>query len=426
MKLLKAAYLIAPLMIGASMPLIGAPRVETTADEASRLFSEGKFSDCDRACASILGKDSNDFQALLLRGRVALFGNRLTDAHKWLTKAARLKPNEKEPKSLLAEVFYRRDEFQKAAPLLRELGSEPRARQMESFKGLLPYKIDGKGRPARLKFINTDPLPLVSIRVNGGEEVNVIIDTGGSELILDTELAKKVGVTLFGREMGTFGGGSRAPVELGRVDSVALGEVEIRNVPVHVMSTRAFAAAARGKPVGGVLGTVLLYHFLGTLDYRGGELILERRTKKNLKRLETETEGTVIPFWMAGDHFIVAWGTVNKSAPVLFFVDTGLAGAAFTCPRSILDEAGIKLSEERAGEGIGGGGRVRIVPFEVDELSLGDATERKLRGFFGPFPESLEYSLGFRIGGIISHQFFRSYALTFDFDGMRLLVRRNA
>lgn len=423
---LKRALSIVSLVIGAGVWVVGEPQADTAAADASRLFREGKFSEAERACASLLRKDRNNFQALLLRGRIALFGNRLIDAHKWLNTAAGLKPNEKEPKSLLAEIFYRRDEFQKAVPLLREAGKEVMARQMESFKGLVPYRIEGKRRVARLRFSHTDPLPLVSIRVNG-EEANVIIDTGGSELILDTEFGKKVGVISFGREVRTFGGGSRAPVELGRADSVALGEVEVRNVPVHVMSTRAFAAAARGKPVGGVLGTVLLYHFLATLDYPGGQLILEPRTKGSLSQLErtakTDGQGT-IPFWMAGDHFIVAWGRVNQSAPALFFVDTGLAGAGFTCPRSILDEAGIKLSEERAGEGIGGGGRVRIVPFEIDELALGNATERKLRGFFGPFPESLEYSLGFRIGGIISHQFFRSYALTFDFDGMRLFLKR--
>ncbi len=42
--------------------------------------------------------------------------------------------------------------------------------------------------------------------------------------------------------------------------------------------------------------------------------------------------------------------------------------------------------------------------------------------FFGGFPAESEYARGFRIGGIISHAFFRPYALTFDFDHMRLLL----
>jgi hypothetical protein len=246
-------------------------------------------------------------------------------------------------------------------------------------------------------------------------------------VILDKEFAARVGAKLFGQEARTFGGGNKAPVELGRIDSLTLGDTEVRNVPVHVMNTQPFSAAARGKPVSGVLGTVLLYHFLATLDYPGGELILEPRTEESLRRLEQRAKiekHIVVPFWMAGDHFMVAWGRVSQSAPVLLFVDTGLAGAGYTGPRSVLDEAGIRVSEERASEGVGGGGKMKLVPFEVDELTLGEAKERNLKGFFGPFPPSLEYSLGFRIGGIISHQFFRPYALTLDFTGMRFFLKR--
>jgi hypothetical protein len=33
--------------------------------------------------------------------------------------------------------------------------------------------------------------------------------------------------------------------------------------------------------------------------------------------------------------------------------------------------------------------------------------------------------LGVRIGGIVSHDFFRSYAVTFDFVQMRIAVRKS-
>jgi hypothetical protein len=57
----------------------------------------------------------------------------------------------------------------------------------------------------------------------------------------------------------------------------------------------------------------------------------------------------------------------------------------------------------------------------VDELSLGGATERGVRGFKGPF---LGRAFPFEIGGVVSHGFFRPYALTLDFDGMRLFLQR--
>ncbi|MDZ7291674.1 MAG: hypothetical protein ONB42_17210 [candidate division KSB1 bacterium] len=170
----------------------------------------------------------------------------------------------------------------------------------------------------------------------------------------------------------------------------------------------------------------MLYHFLATLDYPKSELILRRKTKENLSQLEEEAKAKnyiVIPFWMAGDHYMLAWGTVNKSQPLLLFVDTGLAGKGFTCPESTLKEAGLKLQETGAVEGFGGGKeKVRAIPFVVEELTLGDAKEHNIKGWYmGAFP--LGNAFGLRIGGLISHGFFRQYALTFDFTGMRLLLK---
>lgn len=57
----------------------------------------------------------------------------------------------------------------------------------------------------------------------------------------------------------------------------------------------------------------------------------------------------------------------------------------------------------------------------VDSLSMGDVTVRDVRASVGatlPFRDSF----GFDAGGIISHQFFRRHALTFEFHGMRLYI----
>ncbi|HXV86348.1 MAG TPA: aspartyl protease family protein, partial [Gemmatimonadales bacterium] len=258
---------------------------------------------------------------------------------------------------------------------------------------------------------------------NGSEPGYFLIDTGGSEVILDDEFAKSVGAPDFGAETGTFAGGQRAPVHQSSIESLQLGELEVRNVPAHILSTRRFSAVAQGKRVDGILGTILFYHFRTTLDYRTGELILERRTGQ---AASPPAGAVVMPFWMAGDHLMLAWGRMNGAGPFLWFVDTGLAGPGFTGPRATITEAGIELPSQPTAQGQGGGGRVSVTPFAVAELSLGDAAEKNIVGVFGPFPESLEMSHGFRIAGIISHQFFRRYAVTFDFDAMQLILVRSS
>jgi predicted aspartyl protease len=308
---------------------------------------------------------------------------------------------------------------------MRAAGQETRAKMLASFKDQKPYEVEGRGDSTSVKFVMTDPLPLVRVRVNGGDEVNFFIDTGAAEVVLDSEFAKQLGVRQFGSEKGTFAGGKEAAVGFGRIDSLTLGGWVVKNIPVGVLNTRQFSKPVfGGKRVDGILGTVLFYHFLTTLDYPRGELTLRRRTAESLKAIERAPGRPVaVPFWMAGDHFMIAWGRINGRPPVLLFVDTGAAGVGLSLAESTIKDAGIKLREDQASEGVGGGGKVRSVPFVAKEVSLGEVHERDVRGVFdGQF--AFEHVFGFRLAGIISHSFFKPYALTFDFDGMRLLLRR--
>jgi hypothetical protein len=396
-------------------------------ETADILFKAGKFAEAEKLYTKVLAAEPTNFQAALRLGSISLLANRLDDAQFWLAKASKLRPEEKAPKSLMAEVFYRQDDFKRAAPLFRVTGQDAVAKKLESFKGITPYQIEGKAEVSHLKLVMTDPLPVLQVRVNKGEPVNFFIDTGGAEVIVDSEFAKELNIAQFGSVTGTFAGGKQAAFQHGRVDFLTLGEFTVKNVPVHIMDVRRFSQPVfGGKRVDGIIGTVLLYHFIPTLDYSRGELVLRRKTKENLKRIEREARAKkdiVIHFWMAGDHYMVALGTVKKSQPLLFFVDTGLAGGGFTCPESTLKEAGINLQESLAAEGVGGGGKMRVVPFVVEELTLGDAKEHNVRGLYtGAFP--LENAFGFRIGGLISHGFFRPYALTLDFVGMRYFLER--
>jgi hypothetical protein len=408
---------------------MGTPTQSSAQDieSAESLFKAGKFAEAEAVYRKVIADEAHNYPALLSLGHIALLSNRLDEAERFLQKALELKPNEKALKSLLAETYYRRDDFQRAALLLRDIGQDVKAEKLESFKGIQPYQIESQAEVCSIKFVMTDPLPVIKVKVNNSEELNFFIDTGGAELIIDAEFAQEVKATLFGSQEGTFAGGKKAAVQQGRIDSLSLGDFVVKNVPVAIMNVRQFSQPVfGGTRVDGIVGTVLLYHFLSTLDYPGGELILRTRTKANLERFEHEAKvdrQIVIPFWMAGDHYMVAWGIVNKSQPLLFFVDTGLAGGGFTCPESTVKAAGIKLQEEKAGEGLGGGGKVKVIPFVVNELTLGDAKEQNIVGLFSPRSSGLENAFGFHIGGLISHGFFKHYALTFDFDAMKLFLK---
>jgi len=394
--------------------------------KADSLFRAGKFAESKKIYSRILENDPAHYRAVLSLGKLSLFGNSLAEAENYLERAIELDPADEEPKALLGEVCCRRDDFKRAAGLFREVGKTAKADRFEYISREEPYRIESEKDRTEIEFHRTDPLPIVKLKINGSEEALFIIDTGGWELILDSDFAEEIGAKRFGEETATFAGGMKAKTYPGAVDKVEIGDFVVHNVPVYINDGQKGMAAMLGEPIRGVLGTVFLYHFIFTFDYPEGKLILHRKTEENRKEMERclrSSEYISSPFWMSGDHIMVSWGTVNGSQPMLFFVDTGMAGGGFTGTEKTVKEANIQLPEESM-EGIGGGGRVQIKRAVIDELTLGDAVEKDVVGLFGAVPPGFEEKNGYLIGGIISHGFFRPYELTFDFTSMNLIMKR--
>ncbi|MBI3406275.1 MAG: aspartyl protease family protein [Acidobacteria bacterium] len=411
------------LVIAAIFCCAGAAGAQSSPDleSADKLFQSGKFAEAKSAYLQVVKADDKNFQAHLRLGHIALLSNDFKDCDAWLSKAAALQPDNKSVKNLQGESYYRRDDFARAAAQFQEAGREPLAKKLESFAGKIPYQITKKDFEIRVKFLQTDPLPLVSARVNGGEPANFLIDTGGPEIVLGAEFAKQLGVVQFGEQGGQLAGG-RASVGNGRIDSFTIGDLEVRNLPVQILEERLFAAGAPDKKVAGVVGTVFLYHFLATMDYTNAELVLRPKSEAGRKAFEKSMAGQkpiTVPFWMAGDHFMLAWGTMNDSGPLLWFVDTGLAGRGWIGPAPTLKEAKIEIPAPPTGS-TSGGIVSSSAPLVIDRISLGDAVEQKISGLQG----QLSSLAGIRFAGIISHQFFKSYSLTLDFERMTMYLKR--
>jgi hypothetical protein len=435
MKLARTCIVLAAIIALASFSGQATPQAsQSEIDSADRLFQAGKFAEAGKLYSQIAAENPKNHSATLQLGRIALLANRLDDAQKWLEKAITLQPGDADAKVTLAEVFYRRDDFQKAAASLNGVDvssnnliiqqySTLNVAKLESFKGQTPYELRGNGTITRLKFVKTDPLPVVSVRVNGGDEVTFFIDTGGSEVALDTDFAKELGVPQFGGVQGTFSGGQHAEVQLGRIESLAVGDWTVKNLPAVMLPLRQLSKGFGVKQIDGIIGTTLFYHFLVTMDYPRGELVLRRKTAQSLEQF-TKSSGkrVVVPIWMASDHFMVGWGRVETLPPALLFVDTGLMGAGVKLAESVIKEAGIKLEENKASEGAGGGGTLKIVPYTVHHLSFGDIKEENVPGLYdGPFP--WENMFGFHLAGMVGHDFFKPYAVTFDFQNMQILLQ---
>src|SRR6476620_10281136 len=349
------AVMVAPCSF--SGPAASEPN-QADIESANRLFESGKFAEARELYARIAAQNPKDDTAILQLGRIALLANQLDDAQKWLEQAIALKPGDDDAKVMLAEALYLHDDFQKAAAALD--GVEVRTNKLiiaqypalnvaklESFRGQTPYDVQGDGQETRLKFLNNGPLPVVSVRVNGGDQVSFFIDTGGSEVALDTEFAKELGLPQFGEVQGTFSGGEHADVGQSRINSLTVGDWTVKNLPVVTLALRQLSAGLGVKRVDGIIGTTLFYHFLATLiSARRAGPAPQDRAKPGTVR-----DSVKVPFWIASDHFMVGWGRVETMPPALLFVDTGLAGAGVKLAESIIKEAGIKIEEDKAYEG---------------------------------------------------------------------------
>jgi len=416
------AYFTAALLLVTGGCARQARPAAATLDEADRFFASAQFEEARGRYLAIAADDPRHFRARLRLGEIALLQNRNPEAERWLLEAAAIDGSSDEPSRLLAEAYYRSRAFDKSARYLRRFGAEATASKLTYLSSRSPYQIDGPPT-VRVKLVATDPLPLIAARVNGSAPVNFLIDTGASEVILDRDFAREVGATEFGASLGTFAADQKAEVIQAAVDSIVIGECRVSSVPVHLLPTRRFSGLYQDKRVDGVIGTRFLYLFAATVDYPNGELELSQPHGADLPK--GESAEIDVPVWLAGDHYLVAEGAVNGRA-MLFFVDTGLAGLSFAAPASTLEIAGIAARPEDRLGGLGGGGAVTALRFSVDELDLGGAVAHQAQGVAGVFPPSLENKFGFRIGGLISHAFFRPYAVTFDFTRMLLRLREPA
>lgn len=437
------------LIIATGFFLLGGQEMDAAAkaqlDKADLNYREGRFAEAQEAYLKVQEIAPTNVTVLEQLGLIALWQNKHEEAERYFEDALshlpwykRIWPFNTQLKYRLAMTYYRADEFTKAAALFhesagpiavgpfRELGAFEQ--QMAFFADEAPYIIQGPEK-SQIDFIVTDPLPVVTVSVNGSRPLHFFIDTGGAELILDDGLAEEIGAEIAGSFSTTYGGNTKAETRLGKVDSIGIGEFVVQNVPVYILDTDHMSSIFNGLEIKGIIGTRFLMHFLATIDYKNGCLVLQKATPESILNLDEQIaagRAHEIPFWLIETHYIVAWGSVNNLKPELFFVDTGLAGKGFTAPESVLQEAGVSFDWDMANEGPVGGGSVKAVDIVLERVTLGAGGEIIEYNVPGVVIEKsvpvLGDALGFRIGGLISHQFFRNYSLTFDFSGMRMIV----
>lgn len=427
---------------------------------AQDAYVAGRFSEAEDLQKKLSDGDKYSLPGLLLRARLDLSAWRLKEATQELVQARRISPTDKEAAKLLAEAYLRQDRFHDAGAAYEAAFEDQKAAQAESFAAQEPYKIEGLGNAVRIRLLQVEPVPVVAVRVNGGDVLNFVVDTGASQTVIDAAVATKLKLQTFGAEQATVAGTQKYPIEYARISTLALGVWILHDIPVILKSTSAYSTTTQGSrspgyAISGVIGTELLYHYLSTLDFAGGELVLRRKIPSVTATLRAQLAGeraVIVPMRVIGDRYILADGTLNVAGPLQIMVGTALPGYAFAAPASTLKAAkllpgtnidALAACDPASVAGSAAGNvdskassssvaektspvAMTSLPFAIETLTMGTVTRHNLTGVAGIFPAALETSSGVRIGGLISTAFFKPYSVTFDFDAATLWVAGNS
>jgi predicted aspartyl protease len=392
--------LLRVLMIVGSSTLVAATSSPAPReDSAAALFARGDFSAAAAAYAAVLQTHPSDRSAQLGLAAIRLYQNDLAAAEPLLDSLVYADPQNARATQLLAEVMRRRAEASRRTTI--------------------------DGTESRVPFITADPLPVVRVVANG-HPADFLVDTG-ADVVLESAFAQRIGVKTGGRVNGIFAGGLRAVTERGMLESLALGSATAYDVPVHVMITHASALFPKLK-IDGIVGTTYFERFLVTIDYPNGELILRARSAQASAAFQAQaaaSHATVVPCYLAGDHFVFAQAQVNGAAPGLFLFDSGLAGGGLMPSAELLKAAAITLNETATATGYGGGGALTAVPFVARRVAVGDAVQENVAGIYTPQGSPLGL-FPFEVWGAISDAFLRHYAYTVDFDAMTIVLQAPA
>jgi predicted aspartyl protease len=390
----------------ASLAAGEAVAASTSSTDPDQLFQAGWFAQADAGYALLLEQEPGDAYAWAQRGYIALLANRFGDTERFLGRAIELAPADQVSMGRLADCFVRQDDFTRAVELFLAAGDRIGAAQYSAVTGT-PYEIRGASS-ALLPFQAIDPLPMIEASVNG-TRATFVLDTGAT-FGFTAAMARQAGVQAVSTVMVNHGNG---PVRayIGVVDSLRLGGIGIRDVPVMWDDTS--FADAPGNAVG-VIGTTIFYHFLTTMDYAAGALLLRPRTAAFR---DHDPSAVTAPLWLAPDHFMFSSGRIGRSGPGLVLLDTGGVGLGVVLTSAQAAQAGVVPDYSEPGTYFG----VTAYPCTADSIEVGRVARRDVPGAVGPFAPS---EFGFSDLGTLSHEFFKPLSVTFDFVGMNVHFAR--
>jgi len=378
-------------------------------DEAEKAYQEArdKFPDSPRARFGVA-------RTLAARGRL---DEALVEAQTALTGS----PNDPDVLVLTSEIYERRFEYDAAIPvyeryvqlLPRRVRGESeiagtKIRLLRNFHGRQPMAISDEG-PHTVPFTMRDKKIVIAGELNG-TPVDFVLDTGADRTAITGKSADRAGIRAVVETLITGVGAPGArKLAIGRADSLKLGDVTIRDIPVSIRrenmpntqpwQNEALSPAALGLSV--------------VVDYKQRQLTFGRKVPAQQADFTLPLRVYRLP---------VVRGLVNDKFPASFVVDTG--GEMLSISREMATQLAMRPPRHIGLQvwGVMGADRDAFVlpgvnlNFDAIKYQRFAVAVLNLRA-----PSVL---LGFQLGGILGYTFLGDYHVEMDFARGELRLRK--
>ena len=399
--------------------------VNTRASGVVEAAEQGDYRRAIAAAGLVENRRTPSAKELLALGSSEMAAGLWDDARRHLRSALDHGPSSEEAGRIawaLSQTEYLANNYAAAlewARLARERGVGIRKWHLDYLESLAEtpiYEFPSRIASTMPMEMGEPEIPRVALRINERGEVRGIIDSGAVMSIVSETLADLAAVRSLGDYTGTFIGllGEPIDVRFGVIDSLGLGELEVRNVPVAIMADDQLDFVVYNREpfrMDFLLGANLLKEFRIELDYR--KEVITFQPLLSAKRVPDLAQNL---FFVGFRPFIQT--SINRKGWYLFILDTGSEITFLNQDR--IGDTPVRRWVRFHGatlQGLGGATKrgEKVVDVEIGVDAWG--------GKFKHLP--LYSSAHGEAYGILGQNFLKNFRVVLDFGSMRLDLYRD-
>jgi Flp pilus assembly protein TadD len=391
---------------------------------ADALWGEGLFDEAEAAYVEIAQRFPESPRARFGIARTLVMRGETERALKEALDAAAADPKDPEILVLTAEIYERLYRFDDATRMYEEYAATlpPRLRSnsevaslkvrfLKSFRGRTPAAIDGD--PLAL---HTIPFTLRNRKIVlpgelNGRRIDFVLDTGADRTAITRDTSNRADVRPIAETMITGAGtpGLRR-LTVARADSIRLGTMTVRNVPVTIRRENMPGTESWQNEVFSPVPLGLSV----VVDYERREVTFGRHIPEAPADFTLPLRLYRIP---------LVRGLLNDRHPAYFLVDTG--GELVSISRDIALQLEMRPT--------------RTIPIKVWGVAGLDPSAFLLPGVNLDFNDQIQMEklgvavlnlrapsvlLGFQLGGILGYKFLGGYRVALDLDRAEMRLQR--